>query len=376
MRTLDRLKDWVARAHDVGVVAVDTETTSLDPMRPIFAASRSPLRRTRPAMCRSAIARVAGKGSDLFAPESKLLRRSDSRREALKAIKPLLEDPSILKIAQNLKYDWLIFAQRGIEVGGYRRHDADFLRARRRQRQPRHGRARRALARPHTIHFDDVAGSGKSQVTFDCVAIEKATEYAAEDADVTLRLWEALKAAAARRACHTVYETLERRMPGAGAHGAARHLDRPAGAVAALGRIRAEAGRAGRRDQELAGEPLNPGSPSNSATSCSARWACPAAPRPRPGNGRPARARSKSSPNRATHCRRKFSTGGRCRSCARPTPTRCRTTSIRHQRVHTSYALAATSTGRLSSSEPNLQNIPVRTEEGRKIRRAFVAAPA
>ena len=156
-----------------------------------------------------------------------------------------------------------------------------------------------------TIHFHHVAGSGKSQVSFDCVAIDKATDYAAEDADVTLRLWNALKAAARRRARrHRLRDAGAGDAVRAGAHGAARHFHRPPGALTAVRRIRAEARRAGGRDQ--ASSPASrstPARPSSSATFCSAKWACPAAPRPRPGNGRPARANWKTSPNRATRCR-------------------------------------------------------------------------
>ena len=126
---------------------------------------------------------------------------------------------------------------------------------------------------------------------------------------------------------------------------------------------------------KLAGEPLNPGSPKQLGDILFGKMRlCRAAPRPRPGNGRPARARSRNWPSRATSCRRRSSTGGRS-SKLRSTYTDALPGYVNAEthRVHTNYALAATTTGRLSSSEPNLQNIPVRTEEGRKIRRAFIA---
>src|SRR5262249_22946807 len=128
-------------------------------------------------------------GGDLFAPEPKLLPDQIPEDKALAAIKPLLEDPGVLKIGQNLKYDWLIFAQRRIDVRPY--DDTMLMSYVLDAGRGNHGMdplAERWLGH-QTIHFEHVAGSGKSQVTFDCVPIEKASEYAAEDADVTLRLW-------------------------------------------------------------------------------------------------------------------------------------------------------------------------------------------
>ena len=140
VRTLARLKEWIARAHEAGVVAIDTETTSLDAMQAGlcgFSLAVAPNE-----ACYVPIAHREGGsegGGDLFAPEPKLCEGQIPEKDALAALKPLLEDKAVLKIGQNLKYDWLVFAQRGIEMRGYRRHHADLLRARRRQGRPRHG---------------------------------------------------------------------------------------------------------------------------------------------------------------------------------------------------------------------------------------------
>ena len=172
-----------------------------------------------------------------------------------------------------MKYDWLVFAQRGIEIDAY--DDTMLISYVLDAGKGGHGMdelAERWLGHD-TIHFHHVAGSGKAQVTFDCVAIDKATEYAAEDADVTLRLWHALKPRLAAEPSTTVYETLERAdARGAGADGAARHRHRPPGAVAAVRRIRAEAGaRSKTRSRSWPASRSIPARPSSSATSCSAR---------------------------------------------------------------------------------------------------------
>ena len=152
-----------------------------------------------------------GGGDGLF--DAGLAPDQIKEADALKVLKPLLEDKSVLKVGQNLKYDWLVFAQRGIEMQGY--DDTMLISYVLDAGKGSHGMdelAKRWLDHD-TIHFHHVAGSGKSQVTFDCVAIDKATEYAAEDADVTLRLWNVLKPRLAAEHVATVYETLERAMP-------------------------------------------------------------------------------------------------------------------------------------------------------------------
>ena len=319
-----------------------------------------------------------GGGDGLF--DAGLARATRSRKKTRsKLLKPLLEDKSILKIAQNMKYDWLVFAQRGIEIQGY--DDTMLISYVLDAGKGGHGMDDlvQALARPrhHSLRTTSPAPA-RSQVSFDCVAIDKATEYAAEDADVTLRLWNALKPRLAAERVATVYETLERADAlRAGAHGAARHFHRPPGAVAAVRRIRPEAGRAGGRDQDAGRRAAQSRlARSSSATFCSARWACPAAPRPKPGQWSTG-ARELEDLAEQGHALPRKILDWRQVSKLRSTYTEALPNYVNPttHRVHTSYALAATSTGRLSSSDPNLQNIPIRTEEGRKIRRAFVAEP-
>ncbi len=226
------------------MVAVDTETTSLDPMTAHlcgFSLAVAPNE-----ACYVPIGHRDGGpagGSDLFAPESKLCPDQIPETEALGALKKMLEDKSVLKIAQNMKFDWLIFAQRNIFIDGY--DDTMLISYVLDAGKGGHGMddlARRWLNHD-TIEFHHVAGSGKAQVTFDCIPIDKASEYAAEDADVTLRLWSALKRAARRRRRHHRLRNARAfDAVGAGAHGAARHLDRQASAVATVRRVRAEAG--------------------------------------------------------------------------------------------------------------------------------------
>ena len=259
VRTLARLKEWIARAHEVGVVAVDTETTSLDAMQAGlcgFSLALSPNE-----ACYVPLAhKKDGGGDGLF--DAGLAADQIKEEDALKVLKPLLEDKSILKIAQNMKYDWLVFAQRGIEIRGY--DDTMLISYVLDAGKGGHGMddLSEKWLDHKTIHFADVAGSGKSQVSFDCVAIDKATEYAAEDADVTLRLWNALKPRLAAERVTTVYETLERAMPSVLARMERRgiSIDRQV-----LSRLSGEfAQKQGALEDEiktLAGEPLNPGSP-------------------------------------------------------------------------------------------------------------------
>ena len=378
VRTLKRLKEWIARAYDVGVVAVDTETTSLDPMTAHlcgFSLAVAPNE-----ACYVPIGHRDGGpagGSDLFAPESKLCSDQIPETEALAALKKMLEDRSILKIAQNMKYDWLIFAQRNIFIDGY--DDTMLISYVLDAGKGGHGMddlAKRWLNHD-TIEFGHVAGTGKAQVTFDCVAIDKASEYAAEDADVTLRLWSALKARLAAENVTTVYETLERSMPEVLARMERRgiSIDRQV-----LSRLSGEFAQkqAGLEEEikELAGEPLNPGSPKQLGDILFGKMALPGGTKTKTGQWSTGARELEELAEQGHQLPRKILDWRRV-SKLRSTYTEALPNHVNPttHRVHTSYALAATSTGRLSSSEPNLQNIPIRTEEGRKIRKAFVAAP-
>ena len=375
--TLKRLKEWIGRAHEAGIVAVDTETTSLDPMTAHlcgFSLAVAPSE-----ACYVPIGHRDGGGEgkgDLFSPEAKLCEGQIPERDALAAIKALLEDKAVLKIGQNLKYDWLVFAQRGIEIRGY--DDTMLISYVLDAGKGGHGMddlAKRWLNHD-TIHFQHVAGSGKSQVTFDCVTIEKATEYAAEDADVTLRLWYALKARLAAERVTSVYETLERPMAAVLARMERRGISIDRQVLSRLsGEFAQEQARLEDEIKVLAGEPLNPGSPKQIGDILFGKLALPGGTKTKTGQWSTG-ARELEDLAEQHELPRKI-LDWRQVSKLRSTYTEALPNYVNPttKRVHTSYSLAATSTGRLSSSEPNLQNIPIRTEDGRKIRKAFVASP-
>ncbi len=377
VRTLDDLKTWIARAHDSGVVAVDTETTSLDAMQAELCGISLAVAPNEACYVPLGHREGGGDGgTDLFAPEAKLCADQIPEDKALGLLKPLLEDRAVLKIAQNMKYDWLVFAQRGIEIDGY--DDTMLISYVLDAGKGGHGMddlAKRWLNHD-TIHFEDVAGSGKNRVTFDRVTIEKATEYAAEDADVTLRLWYALKGRLPAEHVTTVYETLERAMPAVLARMERRGISIDRQVLSRLsGEFAQEQARLADEITEIAGEPINPGSPKQIGDILFGKFGLPGGTKTKTGQWSTG-ARALEDLAEQHELPRKI-LDWRGVSKLRSTYTEALPTyeNPTTHRVHTSYSLAATSTGRLSSSEPNLQNIPIRTEDGRKIRKAFVAAP-
>jgi DNA polymerase-1 len=373
VRTLAQLKAWVERAIDVGVVALDTETTSLDPMQAHFCGFSLAVAPSE--ACYVPIGhRANGSARDgLF--DSGLEAGQIPEKDALAAVKPLLEDPGVLKIGQNIKYDWLIFALRGIEVephddtmlmsyvldAGRSDHGMDVLSERWLGHKP--------------IRFNEVAGAGKAQLTFDCVPIDKATSYAAEDADVTLRLWQVLKPRLVAEHMSTVYETLERPLAPVLARMERRGISIDRQTLSRLsGEFAQKQGALEDEINKLAGAPINPGSPKQLGDILFGKLGLPGGTRTKTGQWATGARALEELAEQGYELPQKI-LDWRQVSKLRSTYTDALPNYVHPEtkRVHTSYALAATTTGRLSSSEPNLQNIPIRTEEGRKIRRAFIA---
>ena len=370
INTVEQLAKWIAHIRDIGHVAVDTETTSLDEMRAELVGI---------SLCvdagRAAYIPLGHKqgGGDLFG-SSELVAGQLPMQTVLDALKPVLEDEAILKIGQNMKYDWKIFARHGIEIAPF----DDTMLLSYAMHAGLHGHGMDALSEAYLGHqpipIKSLLGSGKAQVTFDRVGIEDAVKYAAEDADVTLRLWQLFKPQLHRARVTTVYETLERplvpvlaRMEMAGISVDRDTLSRMSNAFAQkMAQLEDEI-------QTLAGEKFNVGSPKQLGEILFDKMALPGGEKGKTGaygtgadiledlateHELPARvldwrqlAKLKSTYTDALQDHINPETG----------------------RVHTSYSIAGANTGRLASTDPNLQNIPVRSEEGRRIREAFVA---
>ena len=373
--TAEALQAWIARATEEGLVAFDTETSSLDPQQAELVGVS--LAVAPGEACYIPIGHRTG-DADLF-DGGGLTPGQIGESEAIALLKPLLEDEGVLKIGQNVKFDWHVFARRGVEVAPF--DDTMLISYALDSGATSEGHGMDALSERWLGHkpiaFSEVAGSGRNFVGFARVPIDKATQYAAEDADVTLRLWQALKARLPAEGMTTVYETMERplvlplaRMERRGVAIDREMLSRLSGEFAqGMARLEADI-------HKMAGGPFNLGSPKQLGDILFGQMGLPGAKKTATGAwSTSARVlddlaeEGHELPARILDWRQlaklKSTYADALPSFVDP----------RTKRVHTSYALAATTTGRLSSSEPNLQNIPVRNEEGRKIRRAFVAAP-
>jgi DNA polymerase-1 len=374
MAALDR---WIAHIRDIGQVAIDTETTSLDEMQAELVGISLCVDAGRAAYI--PLGHTTG-GGDLFGA-SKPAEGQLPLEATIAALKPILEDPAILKIGQNMKYDWKIFARLGIRItpiddtmlmsyamhAGLHNHGMDEL-------------SDRYLG--HTpIPIKSLLGSGKAQVTFDRVPIDDAVKYAAEDADVTLRLWQTFKPRLHQARVTTVYETLERPLVPvlADMEMAGIQVDRDTlrgmSNVFAQKLVQLE-----EEIQGIAGEKFNVGSPKQLGEILFDRLQIPGGEKGKTGAyGTGAdilediTTLEDSHPKGAQLAARILD--WRQIAKLKSTYTDALQLAINPDtgRVHTSYSIAGANTGRLASTDPNLQNIPVRTEEGRRIREAFVA---
>jgi DNA polymerase-1 len=373
VRSLDRLKTWIERARDQGFVAIDTETTSLDPMQAALCGFSLALAANE--ACYVPVShRQGGDGSGgLF--QGEVAPDQIPERAALDALKPLLEDRGVLKIGQNLKFDFQIFAVRGIEIASY----DDTLLMSYVVDAGRSDHGLDPLAQRYfnhrTIDFNEVTKAGKTRMTFDCVEIDKATEYAAEDADATLRLWLVLKPRLAAEHMLNVYETLERPLLRVLADMERRGISIDRQVLSRLsGEFAQEAAGLEAEINKLAGEAVNVGSPKQMGDILFGKLGLPGGTKTKTGQWATG-ARVLDELAEQGHELPQKILDWRQVSKLKSTYTDALPGYVNPttHRVHTSYALAATTTGRLSSSEPNLQNIPIRTEDGRKIRRAFIA---
>ncbi len=369
--TMNQLDRWIVGIRAAYQVTIDTETTSLNAMRARLVGISLSIEAGK--ACYIPLGHTSVVEGELDFGDNKGPEQLPME-EVLTALKPVLEDPAILKIGQNIKYDYLILAKHGIHISPL----DDTMLISYALDAGRHHHGMDELAKRHLDHdcipFKEICGTGKNQITFDKVPLDKATDYAAEDADITGRLHRLLKPRLVEDGMTTVYET----------------MDRPLAAVLAameqegilvdrqmLHRLSNDfAERLGALETEihgLAGREFNIASPKQLGEILFDEMGLSGGKKNKSGgystnvdvmeglaaegHELPARvldwrqlAKLKSTYTDALQDQINADTG----------------------RIHTSYSLASTTTGRLASNDPNLQNIPIRTEEGRKIRKAFI----
>jgi DNA polymerase I len=370
--TEDALDRWIADARHQGWVAIDTETSELDAMRAGLCGVSMAL-----APNKACYVPLTHGGSDMFAERPEQL----DKPLALAKLKALLEDPSVLKIGHNLKYDMIVFARRGIQVAPYddtivMSFDLD---------AGLHGHGMDELAATHLSHsciaFKDVVGTGKKQLSFREIDLKTATRYAAEDADVTLRLWQRFKPRLAYEGATRVYEMVDRALVSviAGMEQTGVKVD-----AVTLARLSEEFSKQMASLEEeihaIAGFKFTIGSPKQLGDVLFEKMGIKGGRKGKSGvystdvNELERIAADKDSPGRVMAAK---VLDWRQLSKLKSTYTDALQAQINPEtgRVHTSYSLTGAQTGRLSSTDPNLQNIPIRTEVGRQIRDAFVAEP-
>jgi DNA polymerase-1 len=370
--TEEALDRWIADARHQGWVAIDTETSELDAMRAGLCGVSMAL-----APNKACYIPLTHGGSDMFAEKPEQL----DKPLAIAKLKELFEDPAVLKIGHNLKYDLIVLARRGINVAPYddtivMSFDLD---------AGLHGHGMDELAATHLSHsciaFKDVVGTGKKQLSFREIDLKTATRYAAEDADVTLRLWQRFKPRLAYEGATRVYEMVDRALVSviAGMEQQGVKVD-----AATLARLSDEFSKQMALLEEeiyaIAEFKFTIGSPKQLGDVLFEKMGIKGGRKGKSGvystdvNELERIAADKDSPGRVMAAK---VLDWRQLSKLKSTYTDALQAQINPEtgRVHTSYSLTGAQTGRLSSTDPNLQNIPIRTEVGRQIRDAFVAEP-
>lgn len=366
--TADRLDHWISRAMETGLVAFDTETDSLEAVTARLVGFSLAV-----APGEACYVPLGHGGTDLLAENPEQIPFA----EALARLKPLLVEPSVLKIGQNLKYDISVLAQHGLTILPY----DDTMVMSFALDAGDHGHGMDELARLHLGHecisYKSVTGTGKSQIGFAAVPLSEATKYAAEDADVTLRLWHHLKLRLSPDKVTTVYELVDRPLVPVLSKMECTGIKVDRAVLARLsGEFAAQMESLEKEIHELAGQPFTIGSPQQLGNILFEKMGFKGGKKGKSGQYSTDVTVLEDLAGQGVEIARKVLDW---RQLAKLKSTY--TDSLQEQinaktgRVHTSYSLVGAQTGRLSSTDPNLQNIPIRTEMGRQIRDAFVAEP-
>ena len=373
IRDLTELEGMIAEAYEHGVLCVDLETNSLNEMVAEIAGFALAVQPETAAYV--PVAHVSGEG-DLLGAATRVDGQMDIET-VLNALRPVLADPSILKIGQNLKYDLKVLARYDAPVtpiddtmlisyalaSGLGGHGMDEL-------------AERHLSHK-CVSIKELIGSGKSAITFDRVDLDKAAHYAAEDADVTLRLWHRLRPRLAAERLSTVYHTLERPLVPVLVEMERNGIKVDRDILSNMSnRFAQKMAEFEDEIHQLAGRKFNQASPKQLGDILFDEMGIEGGKKTKTGAWGTGADVLESLAAQGHELPAKV-LDWRQLSKLKSTYTDALQTHINAEtgRVHTSFSLAATSTGRLASTDPNLQNIPVRTEEGRAIRTAFVAEP-
>lgn len=364
------LKEWIAKAYETGFLAIDTETTGLTPAKAELVGIC-----ISPEICAGGYIPLNHKQeTDLLGDAGKAIKQI-RLEQALALLKPVLEDESVLKIGHNMKYDWQMLAKHGIRMSpcddtmllSYVLDGTD------------HGHGMDELCKlfcdHETIKYEDVCGKGKKQITFDYVPLEQALKYAAEDAEITMRLHKVLKPRLAQEQMVSVYEDIERPLIEVIAE---MEMNGIKVDPAILKNMSSEFGKKlvtlEEQIHKLAGHPFNVGSPKQIGAVLFDEMGIEGGKKTKTGDW-----------STSADVLEKLAAQGyeivekilewRQLSKLKSTYTDALPGQINPEtgRIHTSFHMTGTSTGRLASSDPNLQNIPIRSEEGRKIREAFIA---